>query len=106
EIRLVERQPRGHRVAAESRDQLRVARGDRIEHVADVDARHRTGRAAQGPVGGAREGDHRAADAILDAARDQTDDALVPVEIEEADALPCAAMACRANGAGLAERLN
>ena len=49
---------------------------------------NRTRRAAQRrAVVGRREGDHRPADAILDAARHETDHALVPARVEQTDAV-------------------
>ena len=86
ELRALERQARGHGVAAEAADELGMARGDGVEHVADVDAGDRARRAAQLPSPAQREGDHRPAQPVLDAARDQADDALVPARIEQAHA--------------------
>ena len=65
-------------------DELGVARGDRIEHIADVHARDRACRAAQGGIIGQRKGNHRAAQPVLDAAGDQAHHALVPALIEQA----------------------
>ena len=79
EMPLLDRQPRRHRMTAEAADELGMSRGDAVEHVADVDAGHRARRASQTTVGIAREGDDGPPHAILDAARDQSDDALVPV---------------------------
>ena len=79
EVALFERQARGHGMSAEAADELGVTRRDAIEHVADVNARHRARRAAQRAIAVARERDDRTAHAILDATRDQSHDALVPV---------------------------
>ena len=77
-------QARRHRVTAEFLDQARMALGDRIERIAHVHAGHRARRAAQPVALGARKRDHRPMQAVLDARGDQTDDALMPVGIEEA----------------------
>src|SRR5213595_1831967 len=71
-------------MTAEALDEIGVARRDRVEHVADVDARDRARRASQARPICEREGDHRAAQAILHPARDQPDHALVPALIEQA----------------------
>ena len=63
-----------------------MAGGDGVEHVADVDARHRARRAAQRSVLRARKGDHRPVQAVLDPAGHQADDALVPALVEQTHA--------------------
>src|ERR1700722_275495 len=77
-----------HRMTAEFDDEVRVARGDAVEHIADVHARDGASRAAQARIVGARKSKHRAAHALLDAARDEADDTLVPALIVETHAAP------------------
>ena len=60
--------------------------GDGIEHVADVHPGDGARRTAQRRRIREREGDHRAAQALLDATRHQPDDALVPALMKEHDA--------------------
>lgn len=50
-------------------------------------ARDRARRAAQQPLAGVGEGHDRPAYVILDAARDQTHDALMPARVEQAEAV-------------------
>ena len=71
-------------MAAELLDETRVARRDRVEHVANIDAGDRARRAAQRSALGARESDHRPMQPILDAPGDEPDDALMPARIEQA----------------------
>src|SRR6185312_14032558 len=74
-----------HGVAAEFRDELRMAHIEAREHISDVDAGRRACRAAQLPLACDRKGDHGPADVLLDAARHEPDDALMPALIEETD---------------------
>src|SRR5262249_57280055 len=83
ELCALECQPGGHRVAAEPIDETGMTRGDRIEHVADVDAGRRARRATQHRRIGARKGDHRPPHALLHAARDEPHDTLVPALVEQ-----------------------
>src|SRR6266850_2284453 len=47
ELGALQGQPGSHRMAAELADQLRMAGGDRVQHVADVNSRDRARGAAQ-----------------------------------------------------------
>ena len=86
ELGKLQRQTGRHRMTAEFDDEVRVARGNAVEHVADVHARDGASRAAQARIVGARKSKHRAAHAFLDAARDEADDALVPALMVETHA--------------------
>src|SRR3989440_4657199 len=95
ELGALEGQPGGHRVAAELADQLRMAGGDRVQHVANVNSRDRARGAAQQRLSREREGDHRAANPILHPACDQADHALMPALVIQAHAAALERMRAR-----------
>src|SRR4051812_19045533 len=65
-------------------DQPWRAACDGIEHVANVNARHRARRPFEPLLIGSCERDDRTMNAILDARSDESDDALMPAFIEQA----------------------
>jgi hypothetical protein len=73
-------------VATEFADQFGPARGNRIEHVTNVNSRDGARGAAQLIVTRKRERDNRPPQPVLHAARHETDYALVPRFIEQTDA--------------------
>src|SRR5882757_10154769 len=74
-----------HGVPAELADQLRTARRNCVQDIANMDARHRARRTAQLFVTCQRECNHRSADAVFHSARNQSDDTLMPCLVEKAD---------------------
>src|ERR1051325_983554 len=72
-----------HRMTAEAAEQTGMTSCNGIEHVANMQPRHRARRAFQLCLGSERKGDHRTMDLILDARSDEPDDALVPGLIEQ-----------------------
>src|SRR5690606_27646745 len=79
-----QRQTRSHCMPAEFQDQTGMPRRDRIEHIANVHARHGARGAFQRALVAARERDHRPMHAVLDARGDEPDDALVPSLVVQA----------------------
>ena len=86
-VRFGQGQPRRHGMATELADQLRMARGHRIERVADVKPRHGARRALEHAVAGIGESDGRAVVPLLEARGEDANDALVPLCIEQAQAI-------------------
>ncbi len=80
-------QPSRHGMATELADQLRMARGHRIERVADVKPRHGARRALEHAVTGIGESDGWAVIPFLEARSQDANDALVPLCIEQAQAI-------------------
>src|SRR5688572_6990225 len=68
-------------MAAEALQQLRVSRGHRVEHIADVNAGYRARRSLDPARLTGCEGDHRAMDPLPDLRCDQADHTLVPVRV-------------------------
>ncbi|MNS92366.1 hypothetical protein D3C72_1265010 [compost metagenome] len=87
EIGLGQRQPRRHRVAAELADQLRVARRHGIQRIANMEPRHRTRRPFEHALASVGESDGRPVVTLLQARSQNTDNPLVPVGIEQAQAI-------------------
>ena len=58
--------------------------GDRVQCIADMEPRHRAGRALEHPLPGIGKGDGRAVVTLLQSRGENTDDALVPVGLEQA----------------------
>ncbi len=81
-----QRQAGGHGMAAELADQPRMAGGDGVQRIADVEPRHRARRALEQAVAGIGEGDGRAVVTLLEARGEDANDALVPVRLEQAEA--------------------
>src|SRR3989338_10979304 len=73
-------------MAAEAAQQMRMARGDGIERIADMQSGYRPRRALDLAVANRRKRDYRAMGVFLDARGHQADHALVPGFVEQAQA--------------------
>ena len=72
-------------MTAKAHDQIRVALGDQIKRIAQVQADNRAPRAFQLALGRARKGDRGSVQFFLDTTGDDADHALMPVGLEERD---------------------
>src|SRR5690606_37760705 len=84
EARPGQAQPRRHGVATKLGEKARVAGGNSVQGVADMEPRSGAGGPLEVPVAVLAKGDHRAVKAILDAGRQQTHHTLMPVRIVQA----------------------
>ncbi len=76
-------QPRRHGMPAEGVKQIRHLLGDPVQPVAQVKTRNGAPRPFQPTVPGGRKGDHGPVCLVLDARRQNADDALVPVRTKK-----------------------
>src|SRR5690349_14107254 len=90
EIGLAQSQARGGSVTAEAQEQSRFALGEQVERIAQMQPRDRSPRTPDlsGTPGRnrGREGEGGTVVAVLDASREDPDDALMPARVVEADA--------------------